>query len=277
MAMKLGGGLRPPSETSPRRRASRRTSRAPCEQQHVPGGWGPHVRGELDGERPAVRGAQSENCAGKAGARSGTLLLARGWSCTWTASLGGEEEAELSEGAIVLAPALAHGHRELEEDLDAEEALEIFTGRGADALEGGPALADHDALLGIVLDEDGGPDVQAGGPLPLAELLHADGAGIGNFLVGEAEDLLPDGLGNPERLRLIRQRLPREIGGPRGQRRHEEIEQTVAVLPRLRGDGHDLREGKSRAADGHEREKLRLRGHQIGLVQDGVDGRSPAP
>src|SRR5712691_4117919 len=125
MAMKVGGGLRPPSETSPQRSASRRTSR----------GWG-----------PAVRGEQSENCAGEAGARSGTLLPATGWSYAWTASLGCEEEAELFEGAIVLAPSLAHGHRELEEDLDAEEALEIFTGRGADALEGGPALADHDAL-----------------------------------------------------------------------------------------------------------------------------------
>src|SRR5712692_1686304 len=54
----LGGGLRPPSEASPRRSASRRASR----------GWG-----------PAVRGEQSENCAGEAGARSGTLLLARAW------------------------------------------------------------------------------------------------------------------------------------------------------------------------------------------------------
>src|SRR5712692_8431213 len=55
-AAMLGGGLRPPSEASPRRRASRRTS----------WGWGPTVRGE-----------QSEKCAGEAGARSGTLLLAR--------------------------------------------------------------------------------------------------------------------------------------------------------------------------------------------------------
>src|SRR5713226_6914754 len=194
----------------------------------------------------------------------------------WTAMLGGEEEPELFEGAIVLAPALAHGHRELEADLDAEEALEVLPGRGADALEGGPALADDDALLRIVLDEDGGPDVQALRPLPLAQLLHADGARVRNLLVGEAEDLLADGLGDPEGLGLIRQRLPREIGGADGQRRHEEIEQTVAVLPRLRGDGHDLREGKSRAAGGDEREKLRLRGHQIGLVQDGVDGRAHA-
>src|SRR5712692_9487155 len=226
---------------------------------------------------PAVRGEQSENCAGKAGARSGTFLLARGWSCTWTGSLGGEEEPELFEGAIVLTPAFAHGHRELEENLDAEEALEVLPGRGADALEGGPALADHDALLRIVLDEDGGPDVQALRPLPLAQLLHADGTRIGNLLVGEAEDLLPDGLGDPEGLGLIRQRLPREIGGTGGQRRHEEIEQTVAVLPRLRGEGHDLREGKGRATGGDEGEELRLRGHQIGLVHDGVDGRPHAP
>ncbi len=51
-ASSLGGGLRPPSEASPRRSASRRTSR----------GWG-----------PAVRGEQSENGAGEAGARSGTF------------------------------------------------------------------------------------------------------------------------------------------------------------------------------------------------------------
>src|SRR6266478_2443640 len=114
MAMKLGGRLRPPSETSP-----------------------------------------PTDCAGKVGARSGTFLPARGWSCTWTPSLGGEEEPELSEGAIVLAPALAHGHRELEENLYPEEALEVLPGRRADALEGGAALANHDALLRFVLDEDG--------------------------------------------------------------------------------------------------------------------------
>src|SRR5438876_2161445 len=55
---KLGGGLRPPSETSPRRSASRRASR----------GWG-----------PAARGEQSENCAGEAGARSGPFQLAKTW------------------------------------------------------------------------------------------------------------------------------------------------------------------------------------------------------
>src|SRR5713101_6261711 len=195
----------------------------------------------------------------------------------WTPIHEKKKEPELFEGAIVLAPALAHGHRELEEDLDAEEALEVLSGRGADALEGGAALADDDALLRIVLDEDGGPDVQALRPLPLAQLLHADGAGIGNLLMGEAEDLLPDSLGDPEGLRLIRQRLPREIGGTGGERRHEEIEQTVAVLPRLRGEGHDLREGEGRAAGGDEGQEPRLRRHQIGLVQDGVDGGPGAP
>src|SRR2546422_933786 len=109
----------------------------------------------------------------------------------------------------VVHPHQVAASRVEEDELAQGEKLE----GAAEALEGGPAFANHDALLGIVLDEDGGPDVQARGPLPLAELFDADGARIGNFLVGETEDLLPDGLADPEGLRLIRQRLPREIGG----------------------------------------------------------------
>src|SRR6267378_6760444 len=48
---KLGGGLRPPSEASPRRSASRRTSR----------GWGPAVRGERSRIAPAKPALEAEH------------------------------------------------------------------------------------------------------------------------------------------------------------------------------------------------------------------------
>src|SRR5207247_1861783 len=53
-ALDRGGGLRPPSEPPPKRRASRRTAT----------GWAPCVRGE-----------QSGRCAGEAGARTASITL----------------------------------------------------------------------------------------------------------------------------------------------------------------------------------------------------------
>src|SRR5262249_47366196 len=128
----------------------------------------------------------------------------------------GEVEAELAQGALVRPPLVAHPHRQLEEHLDAEEPFQVLARRGADLLEGRAALADEDALLRVVLHEDARSDVQTLRALAFGQLLHPHRAGVGHLLMGEAEDLLADGLGDPEGLWLVRERLPREAGRPLG-------------------------------------------------------------
>src|SRR6185503_17118932 len=69
---------------------------------------------------------------------------------------GGQPESEFLQRPAVLPPVVAHLHVQLQEDLDAEERLELAAGGGADALEHGAGLADQDPLLRVLLDEDRG-------------------------------------------------------------------------------------------------------------------------
>src|SRR5262245_15565258 len=116
---------------------------------------------------------------------------------------GREKEAELAQGLLVRAPVAPHEHPQVQVDLDAEKALQLLPGEAPDALEHGPARADHDRLLRVVLDEDAGPRVETRGAGALGQLLDADRAGVGDLLMGEPEDLLPDRLGDEEGLRLV--------------------------------------------------------------------------
>src|SRR5438876_95721 len=107
---KLGGGRRPPSETSPRRSASRRTSR----------GWG-----------PAVRGEQSENRAGEAGARRRT----RGSDIGPWPSPSAEEPVEDVESRQIVVDRVHHQHHEEHEaDLLGDLALAHGDGSAQDRL-----------------------------------------------------------------------------------------------------------------------------------------------
>src|SRR5688572_32515068 len=85
---------------------------------------------------------------------------------------GGQPEAELAERALVLPPVVPHLHVQLQEHLDAEEGLQLPAGLAADALEHAAALADENALLGILLHEDRGPNVQLLRSRALGQLLH---------------------------------------------------------------------------------------------------------
>src|SRR5262249_58220224 len=87
---------------------------------------------------------------------------------------GRQQESELAQGALVAAPVPAHFHGRLEIYLDAEERLEVAPGGRADLLQHRAPLADEDALLRLLLDEYGRPDVEAGGLLPLRALFHPD-------------------------------------------------------------------------------------------------------
>ena len=68
--------------------------------------------------------------------------------------------------------------------------------------------------------------------LALGQLLDPHRAGIGHLLMGEPEDLLADGLGHPEGLRLVGERFAREVRRALRQGRDDQLEQPVAVRPR---------------------------------------------
>src|SRR5712691_13046522 len=64
---------------------------------------------DVVGLGPAVRGEQSENCAGEAGARSGTSLLARAWELPGQPhSLGAPEDERRHVVVDLGRPALEH-------------------------------------------------------------------------------------------------------------------------------------------------------------------------
>src|SRR5690348_11130636 len=62
--------------------------------------------------------------------------------------------AELLQHRLVVHPALAYLHPQLEKSLALEPALHVPARGRADGLELGPALADHDGLLAIALHPD---------------------------------------------------------------------------------------------------------------------------
>src|SRR5215831_1932080 len=61
---------------------------------------------------------------------------------------------QLVKNPFVLPPVLPNLDVQVEKDLAVQHLLEIPTGIGADALDHLAALADHDRLLRLTLDED---------------------------------------------------------------------------------------------------------------------------
>src|SRR5436190_2257744 len=185
---------------------------------------------------------------------------------------GGQQEPELAQRARVAPPVPAHAHGEPQEHRDAEEGLQLAPRLGADALEHGAALADQNPLLRLLLDEDGGVDVQPLGPLVLDEVLDAHGHRVRHLLVREVEDLLAHDLRDVERLGLVARRVGREEQGVLRQRAHEEVEQAVAVGAVGGGDGQQLLERVGAAPALEERQEPALRLHAVHLVERAEDG-----
>src|SRR5919198_3158350 len=67
---------------------------------------------------------------------------------------GRQPEAELAERLRILPPVPPHIHRQSQEHLDPEEALQLTPRIRSDPLQHCPALADQDALLRSLFDED---------------------------------------------------------------------------------------------------------------------------
>src|SRR5205809_2390537 len=61
---------------------------------------------------------------------------------------------ELAEKPLVFAPPFVNADVEIEENARAERGFELLPRIGADALDHVAALADHDRLLRVALDED---------------------------------------------------------------------------------------------------------------------------
>src|ERR1051326_4700936 len=66
---------------------------------------------------------------------------------------------EFTKEALVLAPFLVNADVEVEEDLRAEDRLQLDASLGADLLDHRPLLADHDRFLRLPLDDDRGENL----------------------------------------------------------------------------------------------------------------------
>src|SRR4051794_40025210 len=106
-------------------------------------------------------------------------------------------DAQAIEEALVLAPALAHAHLQVEEDLAAELALELGARRGPDLLDLAAAGTDQDALLRLGL----GPDVRLDLDDAVVSVVHLgdlDLDGVRQLVAGPPQDLLADQLGDQD-------------------------------------------------------------------------------
>src|SRR5215831_18757441 len=142
---------------------------------------------------------------------------------------GRQQEAELAEGTVILAPVAPDLNGQPQEDLNSEECFHIAAGGHPDLLEHGPAATDEDAFLRVLLDEHGSTDVDPLGTAMFGELVHPHRHRVGHLIAGQVEDLLPDEFRHPEGLRLVAGRLRWEKSRMLGHRRHDEIEEPVAV------------------------------------------------
>ena len=127
-----------------------------------------------------------------------------------------EEEPEFAEGTLVRPPVAAHPTASSRKTLTPKKRSRSSRAAVPIRLSVAPPLPMRMPFCGVVLHEDARADVEALRPLPFRELLDPHRAGVGHFLVGETKDLLADGLGDPEGLRLIGQRLRGKYAGRSG-------------------------------------------------------------
>src|SRR5262245_58459210 len=107
---------------------------------------------------------------------------------SWLSCLVRSPIAHPPERRLVVGPSAAHPDPDLQVDLASEELLHVEARRGGDFLELGSARADHDRLVSLLFDDDGGMD--APHPADLLELLDLDVGAIGKLLAQIAEELL---------------------------------------------------------------------------------------
>src|SRR5712691_68048 len=174
----------------------------------------------------------------------------------------------------ITTPVPADLDRQPEVSFDPEERLQLPPRSRADALEHCRTLADEDAFLRLLLDEDRGPDVEARGVLPLDELLDAHRHGVRHLLSREEEHLLADDLRDPEGLGLVAGRVLGEEGRVLRQDPHDQRQQPVAVDALSGGDGDELAERMRAPPRLEDRQHPPLRPHEVGLVQHTEDRSS---
>ena len=157
---------------------------------------------------------------------------------------GRQPEAELAQRPLVLPPvAAAPARSSSRKTLIPKNASSSRRAAVPIRLSMRPALADEDPLLRVLLDEDGGPDVQACRAPPFRQLLDPDRHRVGHLLVREVKDLLADHLGHVERLGLVAGRVRRgRTADARAARRTISSSSRSQLVPSSGGDRDDLRE-----------------------------------
>src|SRR3954452_24171468 len=112
-------------------------------------------------------------------------------------------DAEAVQQALVLAPAAAHAHAQVEEDLAPQQRFHLLAGRGADRADHLAALAHQDPLLRLGL----GPRVRGHADqavLALLQLVDLDLDRVRDLVVRAVQDLLADDLREPDLERQVR-------------------------------------------------------------------------
>jgi hypothetical protein len=127
-------------------------------------------------------------------------------------------------------------------------------------------------LLGLALDQDGGPN-----PRQLAfldKLFNVHGDGIGHLFFGRVENLLPDHLRRQRTHGLIGDRILVVRSLAFLQIRHRDGQQAIDVVVRLCGNRHDFRPGKQPGITVEHRQQFVLV-DQIDLRHDENDRARP--
>src|SRR5438067_5186452 len=106
--------------------------------------------------------------------------------------------AQLSQDARIVRPGAAYLDPDPEVHLSLKEALHVLAGSARHLLQALAALAEHDALLAVALDQDGGLD--AAQSALLLETVDHHLAAVGQLLAEGFEEFLAQQLGGEKAL-----------------------------------------------------------------------------
>src|SRR6188472_323156 len=150
------------------------------------------------------------------------------------AQLSRRLEPEAFQRRLVPPPAWPYLDAKLEIDRMPDDGFDLGPRAPPDLPDHRAALADHDLLLRLGLDEHVSLDD------PFTELLHLHADRVGQFVFRQAQRLLADQLGDLHLDRKICSLLLREVQGPFGKQSDELLAKLVDPVTRL---GTDRMEG----------------------------------
>ena len=122
--------------------------------------------------------------------------------------------------------------------------------------------------MGLLFAVDGHIHIDDVGILPLGEFRHHHRGAVGDLPVQGQKELFPHDLRADLLFRLIGDDVVREELGSFNSEFGEHCKQLLDALPRLRGDGHDVRKIIRLAVGGDHGKQVFFVRHGVGLVDD---------